>query len=242
MASVSVNADSDVNGAPVDFKQKYKLLKNKMKFLVYEHEALLDDLKKAQKKLLHVSRDRSFLLDRLLGYEKIEDSSSDEDAGVSSDSDSEKAPAKAGKKADAAVPEKSRKRESTKVAGEPPKKRLKTIKRPRGGAAAAATAAAAVGTLALAPKSTSTPQSSREDVERRRGELRSKAAAVPPLSREEIERHLESRPRLLALEKAPLHMPAEIFSNEASNADSDDATSDNDLDQSDLIIDSKWDV
>lgn len=40
--------------------------------------------------MLRVSKDRSFLLDRMLQYEKVVDSSSDSDATDASDSDGEK--------------------------------------------------------------------------------------------------------------------------------------------------------
>jgi len=70
-----------------NYPQKYRNLKRKLKFLIYENECFQEELKKAQRKLLKVSRDKSFLLDRLLQYERVEDSSSDSDATVSSDSD-----------------------------------------------------------------------------------------------------------------------------------------------------------
>ena len=55
-----------------------------------EHELLSEQLERAQKKMLRVSKDRSFLLDRMLQYEKVVDSSSDSDATDVSDSDTEK--------------------------------------------------------------------------------------------------------------------------------------------------------
>lgn len=72
--------DSDV-----DYKRKYKNLKRKLRFLVYEQECFQEELRKAQRKLLKVSRDKSFLLDRLLQYERVDDDSSDSDATASSD-------------------------------------------------------------------------------------------------------------------------------------------------------------
>ncbi|NP_001315056.1 INO80 complex subunit E isoform 2 [Danio rerio] len=73
----------------VDYKRKYKNLKRKLKFLVYEQECFQEELRRAQRKLLKVSRDKSFLLDRLLQYERVDEESSDSDATVSSDSDGE---------------------------------------------------------------------------------------------------------------------------------------------------------
>ncbi|XP_061530336.1 INO80 complex subunit E isoform X2 [Phycodurus eques] len=78
----------EMNGqadAEVDYKRKYKNLKRKLKFLVYEHECFQEELRRAQRKLLKVSRDKSFLLDRLLPYERVDEDSSDSDATVSSD-------------------------------------------------------------------------------------------------------------------------------------------------------------
>ncbi|XP_036082173.1 INO80 complex subunit E isoform X5 [Rousettus aegyptiacus] len=86
-------ADSEV-----DYKKKYRNLKRKLKFLIYaplrsartltvvqEHECFQEELRKAQRKLLKVSRDKSFLLDRLLQYENVDEDSSDSDATASSD-------------------------------------------------------------------------------------------------------------------------------------------------------------
>uniref|UniRef100_A0A3Q0S6T8 INO80 complex subunit E n=1 Tax=Amphilophus citrinellus TaxID=61819 RepID=A0A3Q0S6T8_AMPCI len=62
-----MNGQADVE---VDYKRKYKNLKRKLKFLVYEQECFQEELRRAQRKLLKVSRDKSFLLDRLLQYER----------------------------------------------------------------------------------------------------------------------------------------------------------------------------
>ena len=51
---------------------------------------LSDQLERTQKKLLRVSKDRSFLLDRIIRYEKVADTSSESEATDQSDSDSEK--------------------------------------------------------------------------------------------------------------------------------------------------------
>ncbi|XP_040132643.1 INO80 complex subunit E isoform X3 [Ictidomys tridecemlineatus] len=69
----------------VDYKKKYRNLKRKLKFLIYEHECFQEELRKAQRKLLKVSRDKSFLLDRLLQYENVDEDSSDSDATASSE-------------------------------------------------------------------------------------------------------------------------------------------------------------
>lgn len=74
---------------PVDYKKKYTALKRKLRFLLYEHECFLEELKKSQRKLLKVSRDKSFLLDRLLKYEDVDSSSSDSEMTASSESEGE---------------------------------------------------------------------------------------------------------------------------------------------------------
>ncbi|XP_029928960.1 INO80 complex subunit E isoform X3 [Myripristis murdjan] len=77
-----MNGQADVE---VDYKRKYKNLKRKLKFLVYEQECFQEELRRAQRKLLKVSRDKSFLLDRLLQYERVDEDSSDSDATASSE-------------------------------------------------------------------------------------------------------------------------------------------------------------
>uniref|UniRef100_H2ZUG5 INO80 complex subunit E n=1 Tax=Latimeria chalumnae TaxID=7897 RepID=H2ZUG5_LATCH len=70
-----MNGEAEIE---IDYKKKYKNLKRKLKFLVYEQECFQEQLRKAQRKLLKVSRDKSFLLDRLLQYEQVDDDSSDQ--------------------------------------------------------------------------------------------------------------------------------------------------------------------
>ncbi|CAL8289780.1 unnamed protein product [Merluccius merluccius] len=77
-----MNGQADVE---VDYKRKYKNLKRKLKFLVYEQECFQEELRRSQRKLLKVSRDKSFLLDRLLQYERVDEDSSDSDATASSE-------------------------------------------------------------------------------------------------------------------------------------------------------------
>ncbi|XP_068779441.1 INO80 complex subunit E isoform X2 [Struthio camelus] len=67
------------------YKRRYRALKRRLKLLLYEQECFQEELRKAQRKLLKVSRDKSFLLDRLLQYENVDDDSSDSEATASSD-------------------------------------------------------------------------------------------------------------------------------------------------------------
>ncbi|MPC52778.1 INO80 complex subunit E [Portunus trituberculatus] len=70
---------------PEDYKAKYKTLKRKLKLLIYENECFQEELRKAQRALLRVRRDKSFLLDRLLQYQRGPDSSSDSEQTEDSD-------------------------------------------------------------------------------------------------------------------------------------------------------------
>ncbi|KAH8367155.1 hypothetical protein KR084_005007 [Drosophila pseudotakahashii] len=86
-SSSSVSAGLGLGAPDTDFKERYKNLKKKLKFLIYENEYFQDLLHTNQRRLLKVSRDRTFLLDRLLLYEKPAKDSSDTDATDSSDSE-----------------------------------------------------------------------------------------------------------------------------------------------------------
>ncbi|XP_025894298.1 INO80 complex subunit E, partial [Nothoprocta perdicaria] len=57
-----------------------------------EQECFQEELRRAQRKLLKVSRDKSFLLDRLLQYENVDDDSSDSEATASSDNSDGESP------------------------------------------------------------------------------------------------------------------------------------------------------
>ncbi|KAM7349604.1 uncharacterized protein ACRADG_008472 [Cochliomyia hominivorax] len=71
----------------VDYKNQYRYLKRKLKFLIYENEFFQDALRSNQRRLLKVSRDRAFLLDRLLQYEKPENTSSESEETEESSED-----------------------------------------------------------------------------------------------------------------------------------------------------------
>ena len=84
--SGSTNVADDSFDDQVDYKHKYRNLKRKLKSLLYEQECFHEELRKTQRKCLRVSRDKSFLLDRLLQYE-APDLSSDDDEATDSSSD-----------------------------------------------------------------------------------------------------------------------------------------------------------
>eukprot|EP00118_Oscarella_pearsei_P003840 m.15957 g.15957 ORF g.15957 m.15957 type:complete len:339 (+) comp26644_c0_seq2:29-1045(+) len=69
-------------------RRKYRMLKRKLNLLVHEHESFRQRLENAQQILLQTSRDKSFLLDRLLKYEKVP-LSSDEESTAPSEEENE---------------------------------------------------------------------------------------------------------------------------------------------------------
>ncbi|XP_063240316.1 uncharacterized protein LOC134541091 [Bacillus rossius redtenbacheri] len=77
--------DDEMQEQLMAYKKAYRDLKRKIKYLIYENECFQDSLRKTRRSLLKVSRDRSFLLDQLLQYEKVEVSSSDTEETESSD-------------------------------------------------------------------------------------------------------------------------------------------------------------
>lgn len=88
--------DSDEDIIPtrrsVDYKAQYNTLKKKLKYLLYENEFFQENLRTSQRRLLKVTRDRSFLLDRLLQYEKTDLTSSESEDTESSDDSSKMEP------------------------------------------------------------------------------------------------------------------------------------------------------
>lgn len=195
----------------IDYKQKYKVLKKKLKFLVYEQECFLEELRKAQRRLLKVSRDRSFLLDRLLQYEKLEDSSDDSDVTASSDSDAEAHKTEAG-----------------------------GIKRKKGSLPSGLDPSVIFGGMGFSNLAQGPPKKKAKASNKKKTAAKSKSAAANPMSREELERHLESKQQIFSdIEKAPALLPMEIFSNDNSNLDSDGILDMKDDDDSDLVIDTQ---
>lgn len=62
------------------YSNEYQNLKKKLKFLLYENEFFQNNLVNSQKKLLKISRDRTFLLERLLHYERVDSSTEESDS------------------------------------------------------------------------------------------------------------------------------------------------------------------
>ncbi|KAL5016684.1 hypothetical protein ScPMuIL_006273 [Solemya velum] len=214
------------NEHQIDYKQKYKALKKKLKFLVYEQECFLEELRKAQRKLLKISRDRSFLLDRLLQYEKVDESSGDSDATASSDSEAEGVKDGISNK---------RKRAAALSSGQthiPIDPTLLGISIPGykqgpGGLLIPTSESSKKKSKSTRKSKTSTPKGAGSKGDKSTGQM----------TREELERHLESKKHAYGIEKAPAKLPMDLFSSDNSNPDSDGAIDMKDDDDNDLVID-----
>ncbi|XP_004534988.1 uncharacterized protein LOC101458417 [Ceratitis capitata] len=176
----------------VDYKTQYRYLKRKLKFLIYENEFFQDALRSNQRRLLKVSRDRSFLLDRLLQYEKPENTSSESDETESSEDEAKKRKlehntASNGGGAASGGSTRGRKKKVQQV---PPTENTQLPKPP---------------TVEIQQ----TPHLAPPDLEQQK-QMQMSAA--------EVERHLQSRQHVMDLvqDRAPATVPTEMFSNEPS--------------------------
>lgn len=219
-----------------DYKKNYKAMKKKLRLLIYEQECFFDELKKAQRQLLKVSRDKSFLLDRLLQYETMNDMSSDSESTQSSDSGNEmpsSAPKKkkvtsvAGSSASTVGQSPAHQLANVSRSTEPPKKRPKLSKK------VASSKGSRVATSSANPSlDKTTPVTA----------MATAATSDGPMTREEIERHLElkhsSKPQFLSLDVTSHSLPDDIFSHDNSNQGcSATNASTHEEDNADLIID-----
>lgn len=262
-AAASVTNTENAIDFQVDYKRKYKNLKSKLKFLVYEQECFLEELRKAQRKLLKVSRDKSFLLDRLLPYEKINDSSGDSDATASSESDFES-------NREGSCTKKKKIANSVSsgtVPVETPPVTSSNLLRadtsnmfcnPYPSLLPQNTTLSQVVTPEIKKKQKTTPPPTSSTTPpittttTTKKAIMKTALTIKPepeperiagqMTREELERHLESRQHSFGIEKAPAKLPMEIFSNENSDPDSESAQDISGLladvdDDAELVID-----
>jgi hypothetical protein len=243
----------------INYKQKYQALKKKLRLLVYEQECFIDELRKSQRKLLKVSRDRSFLLDRLLQYEHIDETSSDSESTASSDSGNEtvKDHGVAVKKkrlstghASSTLPSSvnipgtqfssalSSSGElvcgtASKTAKEPPKKKPKVARKvaSKGGPVKSLSGPATI-TVGSPVKGLVTGIAGVDNLPLTSSGL---------LSREEIERHLDlkhsSKPFLSIDMTTPHSLPDDIFCHDNSNQDCPTETIKIETEDTDLVID-----
>ncbi|CAH0751463.1 unnamed protein product [Diatraea saccharalis] len=193
----SSDSSSEPDSEP-NYRIQYLTLKKKLKYLIYENECFQDALRSSQKRLLKVSRDRSFLLDRLLQYEKPDSSTSEsEDTESSDDTDNNRVDAIKRKKLDANASHQNTAPALSKGAN--------TVKRKR----------------VFIPKKTNANHTQATNA------IMTKASpalgfGLSPgdghMTPEEVERHLQSRQSYLELlpERAPPTVPTEMFSNDPS--------------------------
>ncbi|XP_044755252.1 uncharacterized protein LOC123314190 [Coccinella septempunctata] len=173
------------------FKSQYKFLKRKLQNLIYENEAFRQALRQSQKKLLNVTRDRNFLLDRLMLHEKMENSSSDSEETESSDEGEPVKVEPSRKRKEMTSVNSSHYTNSSKAVPPVKRKRSSTCKIPK--------QIQHVMQYQLQNSSTSN--------------IISDGHMTP----EEVERHLQSQSFLDFLpERAPPTVPTEMFSNEPS--------------------------
>jgi INO80 complex subunit E len=194
--------------------------------------------------LLKVTRDRSFLLDRLIQYERTDDSSSDSEATFSSDSEAE-----------AQKDGTSAKKKKT----EAPLSMFGTSVLLSNLGYSPAASGQSAGTPGNMPQSAgqkaSEPAKKRAKVSKKasqatQGQTAPKPADSHPqqqpghMTREELERHLEmkqsNRPQFMSIDKTPNTLPDDIFNNENSNPESDmgvERVKQEPPDDTDLVID-----
>lgn len=181
----------------VDYKSQYRYLKRKFKFLIYENEFFQDALRSNQRRLLKVSRDRSFLLDRLLQYEKPENTSSESDETESSEDEATKEAKKRKLEQNSStnpgggVSTGSTRGRKKKVPQVQPSENCQTSKPV---------------TVDVANHSQHHPIRDLEQTQQMQ------------MSAAEVERHLQSRQHVIELvqDRAPATVPTEMFSNEPS--------------------------
>ncbi|KAJ4440086.1 hypothetical protein ANN_08219 [Periplaneta americana] len=181
--------DEESQEETINYKSQYRNLKRKLKFLIYENECFQEALRSTQRRLLKASRDRSFLLDRLLQYEKVDVSSSESEETESSDE------------------------------GEISRPDTAKRKKPDSGANSHVTVSQSAGSTpkvqsSVKKKRPPPKQQKQNSIPPCSSILLSDGHMTP----EEVERHLESRQTYLELvpEKAPPTVPTEMFSNDPS--------------------------
>jgi len=180
----------------LEYKDKYRNLKRKLKFLIYENECFSMEIRNMEKRLLRVLKDRTFLLDILTQHENgsPEFDSTDNDMTDSSDGEI-KMPVKTSEK---------KKRLKMATTKKNPGTITKTKKKPQN----------KLDKNKLSTKADAIHNLIVED------SLVSKHLAGH-MTPEEVERHLESRRAQqsqlefsFAPDKAPATVPTEMFSND----------------------------
>lgn len=203
----------------IDYKSKYSELKRKVKILVYENVYFQNNLRTSQRRLLKITRDCSFLLDRLLIYERPELSSSDNDGTDSSDNSSRLEPIAKRRKAEslASMPLKTspaqlkrNKKNPKKPHQIPVQERLLPSTSNRSVLATMPLVHLKTSEISQSTSNSGLTRSSHCDVASQEGQL----------SKEEIERHLQSRQKLPEVVPEG-ELPTEMFNNSLSSDSND---------------------
>ncbi|KAI4497453.1 hypothetical protein M0802_007464 [Mischocyttarus mexicanus] len=197
IANNNADAEEDDEESPEEevpnYKDQYRNLKRKFKFLIYENECFQEALRSTQRKLLKVNRDKSFLLDRLLQYEKVDTSFSESDETESSDEEVARLDTSKRKKIEVNI--------GNHISHHP-----STVTKP----------------LNTSKKKKATPKVSKTNniptVQPPNNMVPISLMSDGHMTPEEVERHLESRQTFIELvpEKAPPTVPTEMFSNDPS--------------------------
>ncbi|XP_055709841.1 uncharacterized protein LOC129805744 isoform X1 [Phlebotomus papatasi] len=186
----------------VDFKAQYQILKKKFKFLIYENEFLQDSLRITQRRYLKASRDKSFLLDKLLQYEKPELTSSESEETETSDDEGTRSDQVKRKKLDGISS--GTNSIQSRNSNVQPKRKKAVVKKPQVHVRKSLSEAIRLlFTVKVFFQITGSAPNLPSDGH---------------MTAEEIERHLQSRHSLMELlpERAPPTVPHEMFSNEPS--------------------------
>ncbi|CAK1580274.1 unnamed protein product [Parnassius mnemosyne] len=197
----SSDSSSDPEPEP-NYEAQYLTLKKKLKYLIYENECFQDALRSSQKRLLKVCRDRSYLLDRLLQYEKYDSTTSDsEDTESSDDMSYNHVDAAKRKKLEASAVQQHISTPSSL------NKNVNAIKRKR------------ATIQKKTPNASHSHQANPSMLSKASPALGfSLSTSDGHMTPEEVERHLQSRQSYLELlpERAPPTVPTEMFSNDPS--------------------------
>ncbi|XP_034941647.1 INO80 complex subunit E [Chelonus insularis] len=199
IANNNAEVEDDEEDSPEEipnYKEQYRNLKRKLKFLIYENECFQEALRSTQRKLLKVNRDKSFLLDRLLQYEKVDASFSESDETESSEDEVSRLDTSKKKKIEINM--------NNHTPHGPPTtmKPLSTTKKKKS-----------------TPKAPKVPHNPPTTVQTSNNVMSMVSMMSDGhMTPEEVERHLESRQTYLELvpEKAPPTVPTEMFSNDPS--------------------------
>ncbi|XP_055523584.1 uncharacterized protein LOC129717595 [Wyeomyia smithii] len=214
--------DSDEEMLPrrhqINYKVQYNELKKKLKYLLYENEFFQENLRTSQRRLLKITQDRSFLLDRLLQYEKTDLTTSESEETESSDDSSKVEPA----------PTVGRKRKNDNAgnsqAKTAPKRRKPGPKKGSTQQARQANNSAIPPPTLMQPQQMIPAASSVQSmlVNHHQQQPQQLQAHEGHLTTEEIERHLQSRAAQSMLEVVPEgELPSEMFSQAPSSESND---------------------